>query len=160
MNNKKTLFLTDVETGIESILLQRVNVEPENMLILQSYGSSISHPYGDVMRSIIIAIYEDNVEEIFVVGTKGKNNISDRYQNLLSSENMKDKLKTVDYLFKNCKPEFYGDSLRDWLEVGEDAAESINKSVEIIRQHPLVPPNVKVHGFLVNKKGEMATVNQ
>ncbi|HZG70203.1 MAG TPA: hypothetical protein VEY51_01595 [Chondromyces sp.] len=160
--NTKALFLTDVETGLEPILQERTNIQPENMLIIQSYDSVISHPYGDIMRSVILSIYQENVEEIFVVGTKDKRNDSDDIQSLLTSENknMNDKLKTVDYLFENCKPEFFGASVSDWLDVTEDVTESVKKGVEIIRHHPLVPSYVKVHGLMVNKKGELVTVNQ
>ena len=43
------------------------------MLTIHSYDSVIVHPYGDIMRSIIIAIYQENVKEIFVVGIEDKN---------------------------------------------------------------------------------------
>ena len=42
------------------------------MLTIHSYDSVIVHPYGDIMRSVIIGIYEENVEEIFVVGIEDK----------------------------------------------------------------------------------------
>ncbi|MFH3639850.1 hypothetical protein WAH83_23750, partial [Acinetobacter baumannii] len=63
--NKKVLLLTDMEHGIESIIQQVTNIQQENMLTIHSYDSVIVHPYGDIMRSIIIAIYQENVEEIF-----------------------------------------------------------------------------------------------
>ncbi|WP_077210750.1 carbonic anhydrase [Bacillus dakarensis] len=158
--NKKALFLTDMEIGLETILQQETNISPDNMLFIQSYSPDISHPYGDIMRSIILAIYQENVEEIFVVGTKDKRNVSVDIQSLLSLKN-KNKLKTVDYLLRNCKPEFSGAGIRDWLDVSEDIADSVKKSVEIIRQHPLVPADVKIHGLLINKQlGELAAVNQ
>ncbi|MEI4616241.1 carbonic anhydrase, partial [Bacillus cereus] len=65
--NKKVLLLTDIKHGIEPIIQQVTNIQQENMLTIHSYDSVIVHPYGDIMRSIIIAIYQENVEEIFVV---------------------------------------------------------------------------------------------
>nr|BAA33079.1 ybcF [Bacillus subtilis] [Bacillus subtilis subsp. subtilis str. 168] len=67
---KKVLFLTDIENGLEPILQEATNTSAENMLTIPSYGASISHPYGEIMRSVIFAIYQEDVEEIFVVGTK------------------------------------------------------------------------------------------
>ena len=64
--NKKVLLLTDIEHEIEPIIQQVTNVQRENMLTIHSYDSVIVHPYGDIMRSIIIAIYEENVEEILL----------------------------------------------------------------------------------------------
>lgn len=161
---KKILFITDMESGLEPILQEETNVQPENMLMIQSYGPIISHPFGEIMRSIILAIYQENVEEIFVVGTTSKRNVLDGAQSQLNftsvNKNMNDKIKTVDYLFKNVKPEFVDTSVSDWLEGSGDVAECIKKSVEKIRQHPLVPPYVKIHSLVVNKNVEVAIVNQ
>nr|WP_304214975.1 carbonic anhydrase [Fredinandcohnia onubensis] len=161
---KKTLFITDMESGLEPILQEETNVQPENMLMIQSYGPIISHPFGEIMRSIILAIYQENVEEIFVVGTTGKRNLLDDAQSQLKftsvNKNMNDKLKTVEYLFKNVNPEFVDASVSDWLEGSRNVAESIEKSVEKIRHHPLVPSDVKIHSLVVNKNVEVATVNQ
>nr|WP_309100628.1 carbonic anhydrase [Fredinandcohnia onubensis] len=162
---KKTLFITDMESGLEPILQEETNVQPENMLMIQSYGPLISHPFGEIMRSIILAIYQENVEEIFVVGTTNKhNNLDDAQRQLkLPAVNkiiMDDKIKTVDYLFKNVKPEFVEASVSDWLDGSGNDAECIKKSIEKIRQHPLVPPYVKIHSLVVNRNVEVASVNQ
>ena len=96
---KKTLFITDMKSGLEPILQEETNVQPENMLMIQSYGPIISHPFGEIMRSIILAIYQENVEEIFVVGTTVKRNVLDDAQSQLKftsvNKDMNDKLKTV-----------------------------------------------------------------
>lgn len=159
---KKAIFLTDIEPGLEPLLQQETKIPLENMLMIQSYGPVISHPYGDIMRSIIMTIYQENVEEIFVVGTEDRKNGSDTIKSLLESkeEPLKEQLKTVDYLFKHCMPEFYDDGLKAWLEESENRVESIQKSVDLIRQHPFVPSNVKVYGLMVNHKKEFSIVNQ
>lgn len=144
--NKKVLFLTDIENGLEPILQEATNTSAENMLTIQSYGASISHPYGEIMRSVIIAIYQENVEEVFVVGTKDKR--TSKGSGLTQLETMKDKIKTLDYLFQNCRPEFLGGTVDEWLS--ENSSGCIEKSVDIIRQHPLVPSYVKVRGLIIN----------
>ncbi|AIC96829.1 MULTISPECIES: carbonic anhydrase [Bacillus] len=146
--NKKVLFLTDIENGLEPILQEATNTSAENMLTIQSYGSSISHPYGEIMRSVIFAIYQEDVEEIFVVGTKDKKTSAGN--GLTQLETMKDKIQTLDYLFQNCKPEFFGGTVDEWLN--ENSSDTIEKSVDMIRHHPLVPSHVKVRGLLVNHK--------
>jgi carbonic anhydrase len=146
--NKKALFLTDIENGLEPILQEVTNIRADNMLTIQSYGTVISHPYGDIMRSVIIAIYQENVEEIFVVGTKDKR--TPTVNVLTQLESMKDKIQTLAYLFKNCMPEFSGGTVDDWLNGKENGSDNIEKSVDIIRHHPLVPSHVKVRGLIVN----------
>ncbi len=63
---------------------------------------------------------------------------------------MKDKIQTLDYLFQNCKPEFLGGTVDEWLH--ENSSDTIEKSVDIIRHHPLVPSYVKVRGLIINQE--------
>lgn len=156
--NKKALFLTDIENGLEPILQEVTNIQAENILTIQSYGTLISHPYGDIMRSVIIAIYQENVEEIFVVGTKDKR--IDTVNVLTQLESTKDKIQTLDYLFQNCRPEFSGGTLDEWLNGKENGSGNIEKSVDIIRNHPLVPSYVKVRCLIVNNKDGKPSIEE
>ncbi|PGS99176.1 carbonic anhydrase [Bacillus anthracis] len=153
--NKKVLVLTDIEHGIEPIIQQVTTSQQENMLTIHSYDSVIVHPYGDIMRSIIIAIYEENVEEIFVVGIEDKETSS---VNLQTQRDFIKNNREIDYLFKNCMPEFSSDSLNAWLSGQENVSENIEKSIDMIRHHPLLPSNVKVQGFMIDKTGGKETV--
>lgn len=151
--NQKVLFITDIEYEIERILQEVTNIQAENILTIQSYNSVISHPFGEIMRSVIIAIYEENVKEIFVIGTK--DNRTDTKVNLLTQhDTLKDKIQKLEYLFQNCKPEFSNGSVDDWL-IGSD---NIEKSVEIIRHHPLVPSYVNVRGLIINNYDEKISI--
>lgn len=149
--NKKALLLTDIEHGVEAIMQQVTSFQPENLLTIQSFGSIISHPYGDIMRSVIIAIYQENVEEIFVLGTKDNSNVSINVLNQLESE--KAKIQTLDYLFQYSIPEFKGGKVREWLIGKENGSDNIEKSVHIIRNHPLIPSYVKVRGYILSNLG-------
>ncbi|SEM76498.1 Carbonic anhydrase [Mesobacillus persicus] len=154
--HNKALVLTDMESGWGPILQQVTDIQLENMFMIHSDGTVISHPYGDIMRSIVLAIHQENVEEIFVVGTKenGTSSVNDH----VLFDSVKDKIKTIDYLFQNCIPEFSGGSVKEWLYGKENGRDQIEESVNIIRHHPLVPEHVEVKGFLVNKEGEISTV--
>jgi carbonic anhydrase len=153
--NKKVLLLTDIEHGIEPSIQQVTNIQQENMLTIHSYDSVIVHPYGDIMRSIIIAIYQENVKEIFVVGIEDKKTSSVNLQT--QRDFIKDKIE-LDYLFKNCMPEFASGSLNQWLSGQKNVSENIEKSIDMIRHHPLVPSNVKVRGFRIDRTGEKEVV--
>ena len=143
-----------MEQGIEPIIQQVTNIQQENMLTIHSYDSVIVHPFGYI-DSIIIAIYEENVEEIAVVG------IEDKETNVVNLQIQRDSIKNnkeLDYLFENCMPEFLSGSLEEWLSGKENVSENIEKSIDMIRHHPLVPSNVKVHGFIIDKTGGKETV--
>ncbi|MBY4605151.1 carbonic anhydrase [Bacillus sp. SPARC3] len=154
--NKKVLFLTDMENGLEPILQEVTNTPAENMLTIQSYDAGISHPYGEIMRSVIFAIYQEDVEEVYVVGTKDKRASTGHILN--QHETMKDKIQTLDYLFQHCKPEFSGGTFDEWLNANENSSDAIEKSVDIIRHHPLVPSYVEVRGLIVNHKDGKSSI--
>lgn len=61
-------MISGFEQEVVPILQQVTSIQPKNILTLQS--CIISHPYGDLMRAVVSAIYLENVEEILVVGTK------------------------------------------------------------------------------------------
>ncbi|MBZ9537015.1 hypothetical protein KGR20_22925 [Cytobacillus oceanisediminis] len=107
---KKVLFLMDVGDGLESIIKEETNIQPENMLTIKCFGPVISNPFGDIMRSIIIAVFQENVEEIFVVGT------SNEVNRFISLEGQfKSRIQTLDYLLQNSMPEFTGETINEWL---------------------------------------------
>ncbi|MGN8842433.1 carbonic anhydrase [Niallia sp. HCP3S3_B10] len=149
---KKVLFLMDVREGLESILKEETNIQPENMLTIKCFGPVISNPFGDIMRSIIIAIYQEQVEEIFVVGTREEGN---------SAISIKDqsnaKIQTLNYLFQNSMPEFSGETINEWLNGKQNTGDNIKNCVNMICHHPLVPAKVKVRGLIIhNQHGKSA----
>ncbi|MFS0879458.1 carbonic anhydrase [Metabacillus niabensis] len=148
--HKKVLVISDFAQELMPILQQVTTIQPENILTLQSYGCIVSHPYGDLMRAVVIAIYQENVEEILVVGTKDQRTPTVKIPTQL--EAIKDKINTLDYLFQNSTPEFQGGTLDEWLNGKENIIENIEKSVDIIRHHALVPPEVKVRGLVVDNQ--------
>ncbi|PAD89491.1 carbonic anhydrase [Niallia circulans] len=150
---KKVLFLMDVGYGLESIIKEETNIQPENMLTIKCFGPVISNPFGDIMRSIIIAVFQENVEEIFVVGT------SNEVNRFISLEGQfKSRIQTLDYLLQNSMPEFTGETINEWLNGKQNTGDNIKNCVKMICHHPLVPPTVKVRGLLINHQDGKSSV--
>ena len=113
---KKVLFVIGMEHKMESLINQKTNFKPENSLILQSYEPVIS-PFGDLMRDIIFAVFEENVEEIFVVAMKYEQKYPLNILNkICENKGLQEKIQTLDYLFKHSKPEFSEGNISEWLE--------------------------------------------
>ncbi|UOF92387.1 carbonic anhydrase [Fodinisporobacter ferrooxydans] len=161
--NKKVLFVIGMDHDPEQFLRQVTHIHSENILLLQIYGPEISQSFSDLMRDIIIAVYQENAEEIFVVGTaddrKKPVDAQDLLNKIFENEGLQENIQTVEYLFKNCTPEFPGVTLSEWLEGSKTSTEGIRKSVEIIRHHPLMPSYVRVQGLLMNKEnGQLSEI--
>jgi carbonic anhydrase len=156
---KKVLFVIGMEQNPESIMKKITSLQPNNSLILQCYGLTIS-PFSDLMRDIIIAIYQENVEEIFVIVSKDEQKgTREIFKKIYENKGLLEKMQTLDYLFKNCKVEFPKGNIREWLEGSEISSNSMQNIVNVIRNHPLMPSSVKVTEFLLeNENQSKATV--
>ncbi|MFC4801318.1 carbonic anhydrase [Neobacillus sp. GCM10023253] len=154
---KKVLFVVGMEQSPESIMEKMSSLEPNNILVLQSYGPSIA-PFSDLMRDIILAVYRENVEEIFVaVPTANRKNARETLKKIYNNKELQDKIQTLDYLFKNCKPEHPKGSIKEWLEGNETSANSTQNSADVIRNHPLMPSNIKVTKVM-HRDGSLASI--
>jgi carbonic anhydrase len=148
--NKKVLLVIGMEHNLESVMKQFQGYQSKNIVMLQYYGSAIS-PFGDFMRSVILAVYQEKVEEIFVSVSKDEEkNTNEILKNIYENKDLQEKIQTLDYLFKNCMPEFPTGSLRDWLE----GSESMQNIVQVIRNHPLMPTDVKVTELLIENENQ------
>ncbi|WCK54740.1 carbonic anhydrase [Aneurinibacillus sp. Ricciae_BoGa-3] len=150
----KSLFIIGMDNTIEQVQ-KAFNIHSDDMLVLQIYGPVITEPYSDLMRDIILSVYEENVEEIYVVGTKGKPtnvvNMQEVLDKIYEKEELREQREVLDYLFKTCMPEFPETSMREWLEGSKTIMDGVQTSVQIIRNHSLVPSNVNVRGIIMDK---------
>ncbi len=157
---KKVLFVIGMEHKLERFIKEQTYVNPENMVILQCYQSVISNPFDDLMRDIIIAVYQKDVEEIVVVSTNDfQTNTGDILNKIYKNKELQDKIQTLDYLFKNTMPEFHEGTLSEWLQGSKTLTDGVQKTVNIIRNHPLLPSHVKVKELFIDKENEKANSN-
>lgn len=110
----------------------------------------ISHPFGSVMRSLLIAIYELGVTEILVVGHTDCGVLHADANGLVAKMKKRGitqvKIETVEY---------FGVAMAKWLGGFND----LDASVATIVKHPLVPGDVKVYGFVMDSiTGEMTKI--
>ncbi|RIJ68831.1 carbonic anhydrase [Rummeliibacillus sp. POC4] len=142
---KKTLFIIDGEYKLEFLMKQANIMDPENLVVVENNGALISQYFDEIMREIIIVVYKENIEEIFVVASKKyARNTKEVVSRIYENKKMKDKIQELDYLFKTCKPEFAGNSVSEWLQNTNNIVETLKSNVNMIKTHPLLPPHVQV----------------
>ncbi|MGP7816583.1 carbonic anhydrase [Niallia sp. 01092] len=153
---KKVLYLIGIEHNLDHLMKLETNINPENIIILQSYNPVISQSFGDIMRDIIVAVYQEKVEKIFVVAAKDdQRNTEDIFNIISENKGLQEKIQTLDYLSKYCTPEFPEGSIMEWLEGSKTVTDGVQNSVNIIRRHPLMPSHVKVQGLIINKENDI-----
>ena len=103
------------------------------------------------MRSLIVAVYELGVEEIMVVAhtTCGACHMSFHH---FKEEMLKRGIPESELTRKDV-------DLDEWLEGFHDTEASVHKTVETIVNHPLIPKDVTVRGFIIDSvTGELTEV--
>src|SRR5436853_4264117 len=66
--NKKIVVVTCMDTRLVELLPQAMNLRQGDAKVLKTAGAIVSHPFGSVMRSIMVAVYDLNAQDICVVG--------------------------------------------------------------------------------------------
>ncbi|MBM7707330.1 carbonic anhydrase [Chryseomicrobium sp. FSL W7-1435] len=160
-NRKKVLCIVGMEEPLEQWLNSASHFLPEQIMVLKSYGPVISEPYDSLMRNIIIAVYQENVEEIFVIGSADRNESISDPSNLISKVIQTKipavKIQTVEYLFKHCFPGFTANDMAQWIEGSKTVTDGIKQSVNLIRRHPLMPSEIRVYGLLIDTVNGVST---
>ncbi len=66
--DKRLVILSCMDTRLEELLPKAMNLRNGDFKHVKSAGAIVSHPFGSVMRSILVALYALNAEEVMVVG--------------------------------------------------------------------------------------------
>ncbi|WP_027624100.1 beta-class carbonic anhydrase [Clostridium lundense] len=143
--DKKMVIFSCMDTRLTELLPRALNLRNGDAKFIKNAGAVITHPFGSIMRSILVAIYELNAEEVFVIGHHGcgMSNIdtTKTLEKILQRGISKDTLSTL---------ENSGINLKNWLHGFDCVTDSVKKSVSIIKNHPLMPKDVFVHGLIID----------
>lgn len=143
--NKKLAILTCMDTRLTGLLPAALGIRNGDVKLIKNAGAIISSPFGSVMRSLIVAIYAQEVETILVIGHH------DCGMQCFDKDQMLGKMRdhgiTQDRidLLRYCGIDF-----DKWLNGFENVHDSVKASVDLITHHPLVPADVAVHGLIID----------
>jgi carbonic anhydrase len=152
--DKKVAIVSCMDTRLTELLPAALGLKNGDAKIIKNAGGVISHPFGSVMRSLLIAIYELDVREILVVG---HTDCGARYTD---SQKMIEKMKEQGITQNNIDMVKYcGIDFDSWLGGFMDLDDSIKKSVELIHKHPLIPDTIMVYGLVIDSvTGELTRI--
>ena len=143
--DKRVAVLSCMDTRLTELLPAAMNFKNGDIKIIKNAGAMITHPYGSVMRSMLVAAYELDVQVIMVVGHHGCG-----MKNLDSFElikKMKEKGITQDEIDTVSAD---GIDIHKWLKGFDNPISSVLETVELIKNHPLISDDVHVYGFLID----------
>ncbi|MNI61328.1 Beta-carbonic anhydrase 1 [compost metagenome] len=143
--DKKMVILTCMDTRLVELLPKAMNLRNGDAKIIKNAGAIVSHPFGSVMRSIIVAVYELNANEVFLIGHHQCGMMGLNANSVIAKAKDRGITDSILDTLDNS-----GIDLQKWLVGFDDVQEGIAKSVKIIRNHPLLPSNLPVHGCIID----------
>src|SRR5699024_5977947 len=127
------------------LLHEAMNMHNGDVKMVKNAGAILRKPYDSIAKSILVAMCDLQAEEAAVIGhhTCGMSAIStDNVRQQRKQEGTPDEpIKILDHAGIDFDAEFHG---------FDSVEESVQQSVDIIRNHPLLPKYVKVHGLVVD----------
>jgi len=142
---KKMVIFTCMESRLVELLPKALNIQNGDVKMVKNAGAIIRKSFDSIIKSILVAVYKLEAEEVVVVGHHdcGMSHIDteDLMEKMKEEGISNDTFKTLDYSGIDFHQEFHG---------FKTVEESIAQSVDIIRDHPLLPPYVLVHGLVID----------
>src|SRR6202167_6790370 len=66
--DKKLVVLTCMDTRLVELLPRAMNIRNGDAKIIKNAGAIVSHPFGSVMRSLLVAVYQLLAAQVAVGG--------------------------------------------------------------------------------------------
>ncbi|WP_017726505.1 beta-class carbonic anhydrase [Halalkalibacterium ligniniphilum] len=142
---KKLVILTCMDTRLNELLPHAMNLKNGDAKIIRNAGAVISHPFGSIMRSILVALYELQAKEVCIIGHHGCGMTGLEGSSILKKIEERGVDSTV---FQTL--EASGINVKNFLTGFTRVEDNVMNSVEIVRNHPLLPPNIPVHGLVIH----------
>lgn len=143
--NKKMVILSCMDTRLTELLPKAMNIRNGDVKLIKNAGATIMHPFGSIMRSIVVAVYEFQADEVFVVGHHGCGMSSINTDEILKKATARGITPEVMDTLGNA-----GIDIRKWLHGFDSVEESVRESVELIKRHPMIPGDIRVHGLIMD----------
>src|SRR4051812_35185538 len=143
--NKKLVILTCMDTRLTELLPHAMNFRQGDAKLIKNAGAIVSHPFGSVMRSILVAVYELGAAEVAVVGHHDCGMTGLNAGRVLAKARERGVPDAVLSTLRHA-----GIDMEQWLTGFDSVETGVRQSVEIVRQHPLLPAGVPVHGLIID----------
>ncbi|MEO3944510.1 carbonic anhydrase [Gorillibacterium sp. CAU 1737] len=154
--DKKMVILTCMDTRLVELLPKAMNLRNGDAKIIKSAGAIVAHPFGSIMRSILVAIYSLGAEEVYVVGHQDCGMTSLNAEQVLTDAEARGISKETIRTLENS-----GINLQRFLTGFHSVSDAVADSVRVIRNHPLLPSDIGVHGLVMNPEtGELLVVTR
>lgn len=153
--DKKIAILTCMDTRLVELLPAALGIKNGDVKLIKNAGGMITGPFDSAVRSLLVGIVELGVEEVMVIGHTDCGvahiNAEMMIRHLIERGVSQDHIDMMRYC---------GIDFESWLR-GFDSVEcSVTETVELLRNHPLMPGDVVIKGYVIDTEtGELTPLD-
>lgn len=137
---KKIALFTCMDTRLVEFLEPAMGLRRGDAKVIKNAGNTIIDPGGGVMRSLVVAVFALGCEEIYVIGHRdcgmAQLDEGDLRRRMLARGVPEEAIAAL-------RP-----SLGEWVGLFQDPYANVRRMAELIRESPLIPKDVPVHGLM------------
>lgn len=152
--DRKLAIVTCMDTRLTELLIAAMGLRNGDAKIIKNAGGVISSPFSTEVRSLLVGIYELGVEDVMVVGH------TDCGAQHISGPDMVEAMRSrgiPERSIETCR--YFDVDFDKWLCGFDSVEESVRRSVTVLRNHPLIPGDVRISGFIIDSvTGELTEV--
>lgn len=152
--DRKIAIVTCMDTRLVQLLPAALGIKNGDVKIIKNAGGTITNPFDSTVRSLLVAIYELGVNEVMIIGhtTCGVQGMDGAEMLDLMRERGIDEEHIS--LMKHC-----GIDLESWLHGFDETDAAVLETVDLVKNHPLVPKDVIVKGYIMDSvTGELTPI--
>lgn len=143
--DKKIAILTCMDTRLIELLPAALGIKNGDIKMIKNAGGILRNLYGSVMYSFIVSVYELGVDTIMIIGhddcgVQGLN--ADKLIEEMKKKGISQ--EAIDKVYEQ------GIDLKQWLKGFETVEQSVQDTVKMVKEHPLIHKDVTVLGFIMN----------
>lgn len=143
-------ILTCMDTRLVDLLERTMGIDRGDANVIRVAGNCITDVFSDVVRSLIVSIYELGAKEIFIVGHEDCG-MEKTCPDELSKRMIERGVSAEAIMMIRCEME-------RWANHFCHSEENVVKAVAQLRHNPLIPADVKIHGLMLNPYTSQLTV--
>ncbi len=152
--DKKIAIVTCMDTRLVELLPAALGLRNGDVKMIKNAGGTITNPFDSTMRSLLVAVYELGVNEIMIIGHTGcgvQGMNASKMLGLMRSRGVSDEHIS---LMRHC-----GIDLDSWLHGFDRTDDAVRETVDLVKNHPLMPADVRVGGYIIDTlTGELSVV--
>lgn len=142
---KKLAILTCMDTRLVELLPAALGFRNGDIKMIKNAGGMLIDPFDSAVRSILISIVELGVETVMVIGHTDCGvsgiNANSIVAHLLQRGISRDSIDMMRYC---------GIDFDQWLHGLDTVENSVKETVAFLRQHPLIPSDVEISGYIID----------